>query len=555
MPRGGGGGFRGGGGGGGGFRGGGFRGGSSTFRSGRVRSSGRPFGRTGSRRTVSRAPRSSSHRRSHYGRRRHWGGYYRPWYRRWWHWNWWWGYPYRPWYRAPVYWGGGIAFGLIALLIILPLIGMALIPFPFTNASSDGNVTYADTQTLYFNEYWYEKEPMKSGQQITYSMQAYSEVTFLIWDQPFESFPETNTITGNHNGSLIVQGGHDYQYLGFFLKTGSSLDFEFSVSGGEIEFFIADAEDLNRWNNWETIYTEISFVGSDEDSYSNTYSVPHAQDWYLVWYNAGETDIRIDYDVDYSAIGVFDFSSADVVIENVDLVQQSTFNVPTEGNWYFFVYLDPFVNPAESVEITFDVSYDTGVTHEDQWIDFQPILLIIGGIFVLILLVAIIQRITSRKATPPGAPAATTTTTPTSSTTETVAPNKCHRCNFNYKSGEVYCTNCGGKISGRDYGVSTVTTPANSKNCSSCGDKIKSGSKFCKNCGTKVEKAVKTYKYFPDERKSFFCQLDNEKHPSTDSAYECDQCSRKVCGDCHSNISRTGVTVCPYCKGELSKIQ
>ena len=69
---------------------------------------------------------------------------------------------------------------------------------------------------LYFNEYWYEKEQMTSGQQITYSMQAYSEVTFLIWDQPFESFPETKTLTGNHNSSLTVQGDHDYQYLGFF---------------------------------------------------------------------------------------------------------------------------------------------------------------------------------------------------------------------------------------------------------------------------------------------------------------------------------------------------
>ena len=68
MPRGGGGGFRGGGLGGGGFRGGGFRGGSRSFRVGSVRRSGRPFGRTGSRRTVSRSPRSRQGR-SYHGRR------------------------------------------------------------------------------------------------------------------------------------------------------------------------------------------------------------------------------------------------------------------------------------------------------------------------------------------------------------------------------------------------------------------------------------------------------------------------------------------------------
>lgn len=557
MARGGGGGFGGGGFGGGGFRGGGFRGGSSTFRSGRVRSSGRPFGRTGSRRTVSRAPRSSSSRRHGYGRhyrRRWWGGYHRPWYRSWWHWHWWWGYPYRSWYRAPVYWGGGLAFGIIALLIILPLIGLAFIPFPFTNSSSEGTVTYSDTQTLYFNEYWYEKENMIAGQQIQYSMQAYSELTFLIWDQPFESFPETNTpLTGNHNGSLTVQGEHDYQYLGYFLKPGSTLEFEFTVSGGEIEFFIADADDLNRWNNWETIYPTVYYVGEVGDD--NTFSVTSPQDYYLVWYNPGSSPIDINYDVDYSVVGVYDFSDADVYITETELVQQSTFNVPHDGTWYFFIYFDPFANPAESVEITFDVSYDTGVTYKDKWIDFQPILLIIGGIIVFILIIAILQRSTSKKTTPPSAPAAAATTTLSTTTTEPVTKNKCHRCNFVYKPGDVYCTNCGGKITGRDYGVSTITTPSTSKNCKSCGNHIQPGSRFCKNCGAKVEQKEKTYKYFPDERKSFFCQLDNEKHPSTDSAYECDQCSRKICGDCFSNISKTGLSVCPYCKGELSKIQ
>ncbi|MFX0210475.1 MAG: hypothetical protein ACFFDT_31135, partial [Candidatus Hodarchaeota archaeon] len=81
------------------------------------------------------------------------------------------------------------------------------------------------------------------------------------------------------------------------------------------------------------------------------------------------------------------------------------------------------------------------------------------------------------------------------------------------------------------------------------------GSRFCKHCGAKIKQETKPHKYFPDEREAFFCQLDNEKHPSTDSAYECDQCARKVCGDCYDNITQTGVNLCPYCKGELYKIQ
>ena len=561
MPRGGGGGFGGGGFGGGGFRGGGFRGGSRSYRSGSVRSSGRPFGRTGSRRTVSRSPRSSSHRRSHYGRR-YWGGYYRPWYRRPWHWNWWWGYHHRPWYYGPVYWSGGLVLGILALLIILPIIGMAVIPYPFTNASSDGVVNYSDTQTLNFNEYWYEKESMKSGQEIQYQLvDAYSSVTFMIWDEPFENFDTMQTITGNHSGTLTVQGDHDYQYLGFFLKPGSTLDVNFTTTDS-LEFFIADATDLNRWNNWETITPEI-YDASTNGEIAH-FTIPWAQDWYIVWYNPGSSSIDVTYDVDYTAVDLPDFHEAYVLFEEVEFVSQDTFTVPNDGTWYFFIYVDPFVNPAESVEITFDVSFHLDETyHQDQWLEIQPILMIIAGLVILLLVIAIIQRVTSKKTKPeetPPAPSATTETPtsptpPTKTTIITDKKNKCHRCNYTYKSGEIYCTNCGAKRVGREYGLSTVTTPAKSKNCSSCGTFIKSGSRFCKNCGAKIEQEAKTYTYFPDERISFFCQLDNEKHPSTESAYECEQCSRRICGDCYEDITKTGVTLCPYCKGELSQTQ
>ena len=558
MPRGGGGGFRGGGLGGGGFRGGGFRGGGRSFRVGSVRSSGRPFGRTGARRTVSRAPRGRSYHRPHH--HRYWGGYYRPWYRRWWHWHWWWGYPYRPWYYAPVYWGGGIILAIIALLVILPLIGVAFW-FPFTNASSDGMVTYSDTQTLYYNEYWYEKEYLSQGHTIDYSVQAQSEVTFLIWNQPFESFPETETRTGNFNGSMTIFGNHEYQYLGYFLKQGSQLDYQFTVTTGDsIEFFIADANALNRWNNWETIYPDVSFIASLGDTITGTYDIPYAQDWYLVWYNSGTNNVEIDFNVDYTAQKFFEFSEATVLERDLVDTVSGSLSVPSSGDWYFFVYFDPFVNPAESVDITFDVTYYTGVTYEDKWRDFSPILLIIGFIIVILLIVAVIQRRTVKE-TPSTETAASTTTevatTPTTTQTVQIETTKreCHRCKSPLKPGDVYCANCGAKISGRDYGVSKITTPTSAKNCHSCGKAIIPESRYCKYCGAKIEQETQPYKYFPDEREAFFCQLDNEKHPSTDSAYECDQCSRKICGKCYESITQTGVTKCPYCKGELLQVQ
>ncbi|MCK4848829.1 MAG: hypothetical protein KAT16_07400, partial [Candidatus Heimdallarchaeota archaeon] len=75
-----------------------------------------------------------------------------------------------------------------------------------------------------------------------------------------------------------------------------------------------------------------------------------------------------------------------------------------------------------------------------------------------------------------------------------------------------------------------------------------------RSCGAKIEK-IESYEYFPDERKSFFCQLDNEQHPSTDSAYKCNQCSRMVCSSCYEDMKKTGVLACPYCKGNLIKVQ
>ncbi|MFX0013071.1 MAG: zinc ribbon domain-containing protein [Promethearchaeota archaeon] len=554
LPRGGG-GFRGGGLGGGGFRGGGFRGGGRSFRVGSVRSSGRPFGRTGSRRTVSRAPRGGSYHRPHH--RHYWGGYWRPWWRRPWHWYWWWGYPWRPWYYAPVYWGGGLVLAIIALLVILPLMGVAFW-FPFTNASADGIVTYSDTQTLYYNEYWYEKEYLSSGQTIDYRVEAQSEVTFLIWNQPFENFPETVTRTGNYNESVTVYGNHDYQYLGYFLKQGSNLAFQFTVtSGGPIEFFIADADELNRWNNWETIYPDVSFIASSEDpTVTGDFTIPYAQDWYLVWYNSGTSPVEIDLNVDYTARKFFEFNQAELVERDVVDPISGSLSVPSSGDWYFFIYFDPFVNPAESVDITFDISYNTEVTYEHKWNNFTPILLIIGSIVVILLIVAIIQRRKSKEAAPTSTPSSAVSIPP--STTQTIQVEKakeCHRCKTASKPGDVFCVNCGAKLIGRDYGVSTITTPSTAKNCQSCGNPIIPTSRFCKHCGAKIEQEDKSHKYFPDEREAFFCQLDNAKHPSTDSAYECEQCSRKICGDCYDNITRTGVSRCPYCKGELIKVQ
>ncbi|MHA1992097.1 MAG: double zinc ribbon domain-containing protein [Candidatus Hodarchaeales archaeon] len=494
-----GGGFGGGGFGGGGFRGGGFRGGSSSFRSGSVRSSGRPFGRTGAHRSVSRSPGGRNYHRPHH--RRHYGGWgYRPWYRRYY---WFWGWPYRPWYYSPVYIGGGFMLFILALLIIIPLIGLFTIPYPTSDASSDGVVTYRDTQTLYFNEYWFEREELKVGSTINYQQVESSSgpITFLLWNEPFENFPTTGgSRTGNYSETMTVQADHDYQYLGYFMRPGDQMSFDFSViSGNSIEFFIADANDLSRWNNWENINPVDSYIGSA--GYDGSFTAPYAQDWYMVWYNSGSSPITLDIDVAYT-VAALDFSQADVVEQDVESVSSGSYTVPESGNWYFFIYFDPFVNPADTVDITFDISFDTQVTSNDRWQDTTPILIFIGLVIVIILAVALYQRKNAKvaeakekekKASPD---ASTTTlasgTTPQSQTMETTfqtsSSGTCPRCSYKYLAGDIYCKNCGGKLIGRDYGLSKVSTPAGSSNCINCKEKLDKDAIFCRNCGVKVGK-------------------------------------------------------------------
>ena len=163
------------------------------------RSSGTPFGRTGATRVTSRAP-SGPYRHSYYRPHRRYSRFgYRPWYWHAWYNPWWAGHWYRPWYYSPVYVGGGITIAIVLGLILLPLAGIALW-FPFNTADTEGYVNYRSTETLYFNEYWYEYEYIKSGNEITYSVQSSpSLISFAIWDQPFENLPTTTKIGSDAN--------------------------------------------------------------------------------------------------------------------------------------------------------------------------------------------------------------------------------------------------------------------------------------------------------------------------------------------------------------------
>ncbi len=486
MPRGGG--FRGGGFRGGGFRGGGFRGGLGGFRGPRGTPSGTPFGRTGARRITSRSP-SGPYRHNYYRpyRRFYRWGYY-PWYYRWWYSPYWIGYWHRPWYYSPVYVGGGIVFAIILGLILLPLFGIALW-FPFSNADPNGYVNYRSTETIYYNEYWYEYEYIEAGNDITYSVQSSPEViSFAIWDQPFETIPKT-TINDNFSNSFSLPGLQQVEYYSIYLKPGSSISYNFN-STTSVDFFIADYYQLVSWDQGgsPTFYDELISVTTGVGSIP----ISSAGDYYLVWYNAYGSSPSINFIVDYTAVNVYDFDAAYESHTGVTYISQDTFTVPTSGDWYFFIYFDPLYSPAESTEITFDVTYNTGITGTERWLSISPILIIILVIIVIIIIAAVFarrgQKKIAKKEPKEAKKEGAAQVKPKTVKKEAAAELKCVRCGNKLRPDAKFCPVCGGKVEGRAIAVADVTTPAESKTCALCGSKLGEDANFCKWCGTAVEK-------------------------------------------------------------------
>ncbi|TFF94865.1 MAG: zinc ribbon domain-containing protein [Promethearchaeota archaeon] len=477
----------------GGFRGGGFRGGPVGFRTSTIRSSGRPFGRTGATRTVSRPPTGPYHHNYYRPRRRYYGYWYYPWYRRFWYSPFWAGYYYRPWYYSPAYIGGGIVISIILALIILPIFGVAF-AFPFDNADPSGRVNYRSTETLYYNEYWYEYEYIQAGNRITYSIQSSpSFISFALWDQPFENFPtisKNGTISDTIDDILL----NEYEYWTTFLRPGSSIEYEYNASEN-IDFFIADASDLYIWNQFgnPTFFVEkLNMNGS-----SGVFNINVAKDYYLVWYNEDAVSVDVTYNINYTAANVIDLTQADFYNLTVNSISQTEIIVPRDGQWYFYIYFDPMDSPEETTSITFDVTYETGISSRIKWISIQPILIIIIVVIIIIIIAAFLARKGQKKAKEKRIGINTQTKTVAGKTKETIqkaspykgaTPSKreCLRCGAELKPNQQFCHVCGGKVEGRKVVSSSEVTPSESKTCIYCGNSVNQEDKYCTYCGTKI---------------------------------------------------------------------
>ena len=289
-------------------------------------------------------------------------------------------------------------------------------------------------------------------------------------------------------GPITLQDD-EYQYVWMFLRPGSVIDYDFNTSG-PVDFFIGDANDVYIWDQGGS----PSFYVDEPNTVAETGTLPisQAKDYYVVWYNDGVSNEDVDFTIDFTATGVVDFTYADFYINQTDSIPLDTITVNSSGNWYFFVYFDPMLSEYESTLITFDVTYDTGVTSTERWLDIQWILIIVLVVVVILLVAGLIARRGQKKLK---------LKSPTETATPGVSPYKkevkkpdeakevsnCIRCSAPLKPTAKFCIQCGGKVEGRKTGDSSVITPATAKNCSLCGSKLSSSEKFCKWCGTKIE--------------------------------------------------------------------
>lgn len=226
----------------------------------------------------------------------------------------------------------------------------------FNNAEESNSINYRATETLYFDEFWYENEYVRAGTQINFSVQSSpSVISFAIWDQPFENLPTTTEYGVNTDAFQLISNSYEYYWI--FLRSSSTINYNFN-STGEVNFFICDGYNFYLWNQGlpSSFYVDLQYITSANGSFIT----PSAQDYYVVWYNEGLSSVFVDYIINYTALNVPDLSVADFHVEAVDFIPQQTFIVPSNGNWYFFIYFDPMNSPEETTNITFDVTYEIG---------------------------------------------------------------------------------------------------------------------------------------------------------------------------------------------------
>ncbi len=370
------------------------------------------------------------------------------------------------------------------------MLGVAF-AYPFGGGiSSSGTVNYRSTETLFFNEYWYEYENVEGGSPIEYHIDSSpGNIDFIIWNGKFDDIPVTSIDT-THRITTKGIDPNEFEYEWAFLKPGAIIHYNFTADDS-IEFFIADTENIIKWNNYDPaiLHEHQTSVLSD----IGDYTVTSAGDYYIVWYNEDGPAVNVDVDVWYENVEMIDFEEihatlgANAYANNTDNAD-GTFIVPTTDRWYFFVFFNPFISPEETMDITFDVTFTLGDQASIKaWIGARPWLVFFGIVAIVLIIMGVFNRRKQKefKTTASDAPQAQTQSQTVVVQQSSAVSSKCPRCSSPMKASDIYCNACGEKREGRRVGERTTTDRRG--NCDYCGAILLGNSKFCTSCGSRIE--------------------------------------------------------------------
>jgi hypothetical protein len=383
-----------------------------------------------------------------------------------------------------VYIGGSLILLIVLPLIFLPLLGVAMY-FPGSGGiSAEGTVSYRSTKTLGFNEYWYESEDMDAGKDIKFLIDSTPGV--ISWGISSKSFNDLATIDrgGSFVESVSIDGNHGYEYIQLFLRPGSWITYNFTASSN-IEFFIADEQDMNVWNNWgnPVFYRHLVDVTAGDGGFN----VTSAHDYYVVWYNDEISSVNVNFDVDFWETDAVDMTDAEYYGIAVDHAE-GTVTTTSEGRWYLIVYFDPMHSPEEYQEITFDVTFELGKEGNLlAWAEARPWLVFFGLVAAVLLIMAVFNRRKQKefKTTASDTPKAQTQSQTVVVQQPAASTEQCPRCHSPMKSSDIYCKKCGEKREGRRVGAQTTT--ARHEVCEYCGANLIGNAKFCTSCGSRIK--------------------------------------------------------------------
>ena len=125
------------------------------------------------------------------------------------------------------------------------------------------------------------------------------------------------------------------------MNPGSKIDYSFQVNSGDIDFYIFDGQNAYNWDQGND-YTPEFFL-NDVSSYTNTFIAndPEGKDYYLLWYNDGSPSgsRQVNYDINYTAVDVYNLSAADYSKIKETLIEDSRINEPRRIKLDIFIFL------------------------------------------------------------------------------------------------------------------------------------------------------------------------------------------------------------------------